>query len=272
MKNNRRGFTLIELLVVIAIIAILAAILFPVFATAREKARQTACASNLKQLGLGLLQYLQDYDENFPVAYATNKPIGWGEEMYPYVKSSALFVCPDDTSMSGNPTCSYAMNQNIFQGSVTPLRAPSSTVLLFEVQSIGHVYLPPPSNWPSLLVNLQGTPTGNGGNANTGMTTNVFCYNYYNTGTCLYATGPISGCTNLQLIASGTGVHNQGSNYLASDGHVKWLIPTQVSGGSAAASSSTPGTVCGVTYEDAAGTSSMLLSGGGQVGLTFSPI
>ncbi|MFO8079838.1 MAG: prepilin-type N-terminal cleavage/methylation domain-containing protein, partial [Armatimonadota bacterium] len=65
MSTHRRGFTLIELLVVIAIIAILAAILFPVFARAREKARQTSCLSNLKQLGLGMQMYAQDYDERF---------------------------------------------------------------------------------------------------------------------------------------------------------------------------------------------------------------
>lgn len=71
----RRGFTLIELLVVIAIIVILAAILFPVFATAREKARQAACLSNLKQIGLGAMMYAQDYDESLPfwqAAYVTN--------------------------------------------------------------------------------------------------------------------------------------------------------------------------------------------------------
>ena len=67
--TTKRGFTLIELLVVIAIIAILAAILFPVFAKAREKARQTTCLSNVKQITLGILQYAQDYDERFPMLY-----------------------------------------------------------------------------------------------------------------------------------------------------------------------------------------------------------
>jgi len=73
MKIRSFGFTLIELLVVIAIIAILAAILFPVFAKAREKARQTSCASNLKQIGLAFLQYGQDYDEIMPMGALTNK-------------------------------------------------------------------------------------------------------------------------------------------------------------------------------------------------------
>lgn len=73
MSNSRRGFTLIELLVVIAIIAILAAILFPVFAKAREKARQTACLSNLKQLGMATMQYAQDWDDVLPLSFvATN--------------------------------------------------------------------------------------------------------------------------------------------------------------------------------------------------------
>jgi prepilin-type N-terminal cleavage/methylation domain-containing protein/prepilin-type processing-associated H-X9-DG protein len=96
-----KGFTLIELLVVIAIIAILAAILFPVFAQAREKARQTTCASNLKQMGLGLLQYSQDNDEVFPCAGANNASsganywiAGWQTIIMPYIKSNELFVCP----------------------------------------------------------------------------------------------------------------------------------------------------------------------------------
>ena len=94
---SRRGFTLIELLVVIAIIAILAAILFPVFARAREKARQASCNSNVKQLSLGFLMYLQDYDSKFPPQHDWNTSgsyYHWPTLIYPYVKNSQLYVCP----------------------------------------------------------------------------------------------------------------------------------------------------------------------------------
>jgi len=89
MKRNK-GFTLIELLVVIAIIAILAAILFPVFAKAREKARQITCLSNEKQMGLGMLQYVQDYDETYPRGQyrdANFNPLNWENAIYPYMKT-----------------------------------------------------------------------------------------------------------------------------------------------------------------------------------------
>jgi prepilin-type N-terminal cleavage/methylation domain-containing protein/prepilin-type processing-associated H-X9-DG protein len=94
--KTRRGFTLIELLVVIAIIAILAAILFPVFAKAREKARQTSCLSNLKQLGLGILSYAQDYDEKLPLAVAGNPPTIYifTELIDPYLKNTQIWQCP----------------------------------------------------------------------------------------------------------------------------------------------------------------------------------
>ncbi len=96
----RRGFTLIELLVVIAIIAILAAILFPVFAKAREKARQSSCLSNLKQIGTGMMMYVQDYDELYPqhtaVFAAAQMPGSWPNRVMPYVKNTQLFKCPSD--------------------------------------------------------------------------------------------------------------------------------------------------------------------------------
>jgi len=91
----RKGFTLIELLVVIAIIAILAAILFPVFSRAREKARQSNCLSNTKQLVMGILMYAQDYDESIPWnTYGTGPDYTWRNCIRPYVKNTQLFFCP----------------------------------------------------------------------------------------------------------------------------------------------------------------------------------
>jgi prepilin-type N-terminal cleavage/methylation domain-containing protein/prepilin-type processing-associated H-X9-DG protein len=104
-SRQRRGFTLIELLVVIAIIAILAAILFPVFARARESARRTQCASNLKQLGMAITMYLQDFDETFPYGQnwrgldATQDryyALGSASKINVYVKNEAVWHCPDD--------------------------------------------------------------------------------------------------------------------------------------------------------------------------------
>lgn len=112
--SRKKAFTLIELLVVIAIIAILAAILFPVFGRAREKARQTSCQSNLKQFMLGIMQYTQDYDEKMPLSISSVNQVGpklaasagvpefnVTLQIMPYVKSQQVFQCPDDT---GFPT------------------------------------------------------------------------------------------------------------------------------------------------------------------------
>ncbi|MEO6906631.1 MAG: DUF1559 domain-containing protein, partial [Abditibacteriaceae bacterium] len=146
-KLRRRAFTLIELLVVIAIIAILASILFPVFARARENARRASCASNLKQIGIGVMMYTQDYDERFPMyMHRDNEPaalvgaqnppttpagkyeisdccvvghyVSWMDEISPYLKSLAIYDCPsrdfpfDDPTDSNNPHPypSYQMN------------------------------------------------------------------------------------------------------------------------------------------------------------------
>ena len=135
--NSRRkylqGFTLIELLVVIAIIAILAAILFPVFARARENARRAACQSNLKQISLGIIQYTQDYDERLPtsadgpmgnlsdgVAGVWNPYNNFGPDtvvfamaqssLQPYLKSVQIWVCPSDSNAASRSGNSYAMN------------------------------------------------------------------------------------------------------------------------------------------------------------------
>ena len=107
-KNARSGFTLIELLVVIAIIAILAAILFPVFARARENARRSSCQSNLKQIGLGIIQYAQDYDERMPMriwgapaSTDLQEYNSWRRSIFPYVKSTQIFACPSNSSTNG---------------------------------------------------------------------------------------------------------------------------------------------------------------------------
>ena len=106
--QDKHGFTLIELLVVIAIISILAAILFPVFARARESARRASCASNLKQMGLAIVQYTQDYDETYPYLlegnsgalkgghFRKNFPI-WADSVFPYVKNYQIFFCPSNS-------------------------------------------------------------------------------------------------------------------------------------------------------------------------------
>lgn len=137
-RSGRSGFTLIELLVVIAIIAILAAILFPVFAQAREKARQTSCLSNEKQLALAVLAYTQDYDETYPAGFDTSNWFGmnWILASLPYVKSTGVYICPSDSSagsaIDGNTWTGVAVSMaaNGYYGNWTQyfeLRGPFGT-------------------------------------------------------------------------------------------------------------------------------------------------
>jgi len=237
-ENTKTAFTLIELLVVIAIIAILAAILFPVFGRARENARRSACQSNLKQIGLGFMQYVQDYDERFPPGVNTNSGNGWANQIYTYTKSIQIVKCPSDsftvpaffpygaTHLPSN--ISYFYNRN-FAGSYsydksyvnTPeapislaqTNEPTKTVLSGEVQA-SYFYPTYPDEGAA--------PACNGSDGATIPATGQWA-------------GGISGGTNVSGAGTGTNLstprHLEGANYLAADGHVKWLKASNVSAG-----------------------------------------
>ncbi|BDI28258.1 hypothetical protein CCAX7_003090 [Capsulimonas corticalis] len=147
-QRERQGFTLIELLVVIVIIAILAAILFPVFAKAREKARQISCESNLKQIGLAEMQYNQDNDEVYSGAYkydATNTGrILWMELLYPYTKSAAVYLCPDQTDHI-RPN-EYGNNW-AFSGTVDNQDAPNTDYAYNCIVAANNVAVGVPTAW-----------------------------------------------------------------------------------------------------------------------------
>jgi prepilin-type N-terminal cleavage/methylation domain-containing protein/prepilin-type processing-associated H-X9-DG protein len=148
LRRSKSGFTLIELLVVIAIIAILAAILFPVFAQAREKARSSTCLSNCKQIGTGLHMYLQDYDGAYPFSWFG--PYGFDLALHPYVKNKAIWACPSNkvpptpwpgykgTGLEG-VVRSYAMNAGVSTDQrrtpvfETELDRPAETIMMTEI-------------------------------------------------------------------------------------------------------------------------------------------
>ena len=140
----RRGFTLIELLVVIAIIAILAAILFPVFAKAREKARQASCTSNMKQIGLAWHQYTQDYDEMNPFIWPGGQGMGsdgnglkvnWAVSTQPYIKSVQIFKCPSDAYRT--VASSYLANSYLDNNPISKIVSPAQVVCVMEGQVNG---------------------------------------------------------------------------------------------------------------------------------------
>jgi prepilin-type N-terminal cleavage/methylation domain-containing protein/prepilin-type processing-associated H-X9-DG protein len=148
---KQKGFTLIELLVVIAIIAILAAILFPVFARAREKARQTSCLSNVKQIALATMMYAQDYDERLPWRYLetaerTEYPNGgtgggmiWPAPVYPYVNNLQIFSCPSwNYRWSGGYTGrqAYGINHHVDGDALADIKKPAETILLADSQDM----------------------------------------------------------------------------------------------------------------------------------------
>ena len=245
--KSRDGFTLIELLTVIAIVGILAAILFPVFASAREKARQTACASNERQLGLALLQYAQDNDERFPLgvsqAVGQFEGVSWAGRIYPYIDSTAAFACLDDPTVP-NPSsytapaanqlayaASYAYNSDIplsVAGLISKFNAPANTVLLVEVSGFA---FNPADDPADPFGPAQGANHGFYSPAGNGLDAELYgieaVYNIAGS----YAGGYMgSGAlTSYAQYPSAMGRHTSGSNFLLADGHIKWMLGGSVS-------------------------------------------
>jgi prepilin-type N-terminal cleavage/methylation domain-containing protein/prepilin-type processing-associated H-X9-DG protein len=245
-KKQKKGFTLIELLVVIAIIAILAAILFPVFARARENARRASCQSNLKQIALGVFQYKQDYDEKLPVPAYSNgagtatSPYGWADSLQPYLKSTQIYQCPSETTAPTSvPTAQgytdYWINASAASLADASFTASSLTVLLGDgdganPSSIGTY------GSSSRYATMAGATIG-------GVTTPATC--------ATTLTTPTNAITD-----KGASRHLDGGNYAFADGHVKWYKAT-ASGSS---------TIAGIA--NACSPTTIL---GGAFGATFSP-
>jgi prepilin-type N-terminal cleavage/methylation domain-containing protein/prepilin-type processing-associated H-X9-DG protein len=208
---RRRGFTLIELLVVIAIIAILAAILFPVFAKAREKARQSSCLSNVRQLGTAVMMYIQDYDEQFfpryqpiavypPPANAVYwiMPAGTPGLLTPYVKSTQLQYCPSLTNgYYGYAYCGLLIGGDI---SLTQIKRPAEVILLEDDTFSGRTAYLPSQGWAQWGANFANPP-----------------------GTSSATTPALSWGVNTPY-----GRHNGGANFAFCDGHAKWMSPLTV--------------------------------------------
>lgn len=204
MRQRQKGFTLIELLVVIAIIAILAAILFPVFARAREKARQASCQSNLKQYGLALAMYIQDYDEMCPSLYYNPPgypaPVGpWSltlcywcpvcdGRIIPYTKNLQMFVCPSSNNVGRGGHGSYGYNCWLGGRKLGAINYPAQAYAVADACC----------HWTNLWC-------GSANPAN-GFPDNV-CRVH---------------CTNANR-------HNEGQNILYVDGHVKWSRQAKLS-------------------------------------------
>ena len=240
MCRSRRAFTLIELLVVIAIIAILAAILFPVFAKAREKARQNSCLSNTKQLGTGLVQYAQDYDETYPTHFwgegnagQANSSTWWGG-IFPYVKNVQVYSCPSRSSNAFTTTgngWTFAVwanfNTAFLKGNVCASNHYGYNELMGN-QGAGMKLANLRSPADSLILGDCTAPWGGGYWSSTDRSQLV---------RYMFARGGAPcGCPPTLTNNEDWALHNGGSNLIFVDGHAKWYkwsnIKTTVGGGS----------------------------------------
>lgn len=220
---KRRGFTLIELLVVIAIIAILAAILFPVFAKAREKARQTACLSNMKQVGMGLMMYVSDYDETMPMVTACGLPTaltGGGQpqgKIHPYVKNTKVWECPSARQVmtlvydaGTNTACNSVGGWHFppeFAGTKMSIGVNDRIIQNTACDYSGRPIALATINAPASLVAMAEAPT-------------------LATCGCMRAIWPDACCAYRDNPASRTennARHNGGNNLCFADGHAKWM-------------------------------------------------
>ena len=211
-QQNRKAFTLIELLVVIAIIAILAAILFPVFAQAREKARQSSCASNLRQWGTAGQMYTQDYDGMFtpPYKYQSTSPSctnldWWDDLLQPYVKNRQIAVCPSKKRVEG---CANAVN--MWLSGTKPMSYSINTIELWPV-----------SGWSSATQHGLRIPGTAGGSVNEAQIGDP-------AGTVWLIDGDVQELWNESSLDYAPGQaanfrrHSDGYNGAFVDGHVKW--------------------------------------------------
>ena len=187
-RRENSGFTLIELLVVIAIIAILAAILFPVFLSAKEKGRQAACFSNLKEIGTGLIMYVDDYEAYVHVQSSLQGKWSWPNRMMRYVKNFGVFKCPSDTmpppKNRRDYMCSYSINSLLVGRKTSELGSPSRIIFIEDT-----FYPDNPQGIYYHSINLANWGCG------------------FNTG------GPLNYIDQR---------HSGGTNFCFADGHVKW--------------------------------------------------
>jgi len=273
MDTPKRGFTLIEMLVVIGITAAIAAILFPVFASVRERGRRTACLSNERQLGMAMLQYVADSGETFPggLLWAGDK---WVSQTYPYVKAAGTFGCPSEAGPAYYEAgvaaltvpVGYGLNSDLAShqfetdrasgkimrpaegAGLAALTAPAKTILFFEIDH-GGAYLNQGPNTldGSVLGNAGVNGSADGDGKGSTLTDPTYPLTTSAFGRSLYATGniggrPLNGATKdgKTLNSGSTPRHAGGANYVACDGHAVWLRPESVSGGDNAVSAECP--------------------------------